>query len=311
MKTGCDWEHIDSIKPVPYKYFPVNIENFKEKSILKLLESKETNHSKPLKDLICLIFDINKLRQQLFAFPIDSKRMPLGMISEKQLLKAEEYLNQLNKEIVAQTPNQINIRSFSNAFYHCIPHKSDPIEIRTIEQIEEKRDLLDTLSNIEIAYDMLIQMEENLQPIEDPIDYLIEKLNINIEVLDRNCPEFEKIEEYVNNDSGHEFGLKVANIFKIQRKESLNERMNSSKEKLLLWHGSLTTSFASILSKGFQLNPIGVRTMGHTFGTGIYFADLVTKSLGYCYFTDGDPHVCPSDGQKALLLLCEVKADIM
>jgi poly [ADP-ribose] polymerase len=66
--------------------------------------------------------------------------------------------------------------------------------------------------------------------------------------------------------------------------------------KLLLWHGSRITNFVGILSQGLRIAPPEAPVSGYRFGKGCYFADMSSKSLGYCY---------PS-GNTALILLCEV-----
>ena len=75
--------------------------------------------------------------------------------------------------------------------------------------------------------------------------------------------------------------------------EPSNEPSNESK---LLWHGTLLKNLASILKKGFKLpSSCG----GLMFGAGIYFANIIEKSLNY---TD-------KTGLK-VLLLCEVNLGV-
>ena len=64
---------------------------------------------------------------------------------------------------------------------------------------------------------------------------------------------------------------------------------------MLLWHGSKTASFVSILRYGLRLP----RHYG-SFGAGIYFADCTSKSLSYC-----------SDQRDCLIALAEVNLGSM
>lgn len=66
---------------------------------------------------------------------------------------------------------------------------------------------------------------------------------------------------------------------------------------MLLWHGSPTTNFYSILKKGLLIAPPQAPVSGYMFGKGIYFADMASKSGNYC---------SPAPGKPGLLLLCEV-----
>jgi len=62
-----------------------------------------------------------------------------------------------------------------------------------------------------------------------------------------------------------------------------------------LWHGSRTSNFIGILTEGLRIAPPSAPVSGYAFGKGVYFADMFSKSHGYCS-TDG----------PAFLLLCEV-----
>ncbi|EEB97788.1 hypothetical protein MPER_02824, partial [Moniliophthora perniciosa FA553] len=69
-------------------------------------------------------------------------------------------------------------------------------------------------------------------------------------------------------------------------------------QRLLLWHGSRSTNFAGILKQGLRIAPPEAPSTGYMFGKGVYFADMMSKSAGYCHSFDG----------LGCLLLCEVAA---
>lgn len=66
----------------------------------------------------------------------------------------------------------------------------------------------------------------------------------------------------------------------------------------LLWHGSRFSNFVGILTNGMRIAPKEAPSTGYNFGKGVYFADMASKSSGYCctYLSNG----------TGLLLLCEV-----
>ncbi|OQE40184.1 hypothetical protein PENCOP_c006G04340 [Penicillium coprophilum] len=66
-------------------------------------------------------------------------------------------------------------------------------------------------------------------------------------------------------------------------------------DRRLLWHGSMSSNFAGILTQGLRGDGI-VSTDGKHFVSGVFFADISTKSAGYCRLKG-----------EALMLLCEVE----
>lgn len=64
----------------------------------------------------------------------------------------------------------------------------------------------------------------------------------------------------------------------------------------LLWHGAPGHNFVGLLAQGFRTNVLNCHAADDTH-QGIYFADFVGKSVGYCRIAHG----------VALMLLCEVE----
>lgn len=75
----------------------------------------------PVQELICLIFDVNVIEQQLKDFDIDLKKMPLGQISKEQISKAYKILNEL-QELIAAKAARLELVDASNRFFTVIPH---------------------------------------------------------------------------------------------------------------------------------------------------------------------------------------------
>lgn len=127
--------------------------------------------------------------------------------------------------------------------------------------------------------------------------------------LDHASTEFSTLSKYLENTSGshHHIKFTVKNIFQVRR-EGESARFLSSQfahlkpeesDRRLLWHGSKSSNFGGILSKGLRIAPPEVPANGYAFGKGIYFADCSTKSANYCR--------ADLSGKQALLLLCEVE----
>jgi len=49
----------------------------------------------------------------------------------------------------------------------------------------------------------------------------------------------------------------------------------------MLFHGSALFNFIGILSQGLRIAPKEAPNHGYMFGKGVYFADMLSKSLAY------------------------------
>lgn len=58
------------------------------------------------------------------------------------------------------------------------------------------------------------------------------------------------------------------------------------------------TNYVGILSEGLKIAPPDAPSTGFMFGKGLYFADVCSKSAGYCHTSIDNP--------IGYVLLCEV-----
>jgi len=167
--------------------------------------------------------------------------------------------------------------------------------------VKSKIDMLDSLLEIEIAYNLL--SSSDIKQDKDPIDAHYEKLNTDVSVLDKDSQEFQVLNNYVKNTHAathSQYTLQIEDIFKVSRKGEAKrfKPFKALPNRCLLWHGSRTTNFAGILSQGLRIAPPEAPVTGYMFGKGIYFADMVSKSANYC---------CTNrTNNTGLLLLCDV-----
>ena len=107
------------------------------------------------------------------------------------------------------------------------------------------------------------------------------------------------INEYVQNTKCNYSSLEIVDCFEIKRheEEDVFNPKNLGNRKLL-WHGSRFSNFVGILSQGMRIAPPEAPKTGYLFGKGVYFADLIGKSV---------PYTCShlSDGISTFVL-CEV-----
>jgi poly [ADP-ribose] polymerase len=236
-----------------------------------------------------MIFDVDAMKQTMLEFELDLEKMPLGKISKKQLEEAYSVLNKLD-HLISEGADRSAFIGASNKFFSLVPHsfgmRAAPI-IDNVEAIKSKREMIDSLLEIEIAYSMLKDdSKENV----NPVDSHYEKLKTEIHPLEKDSEEFKIIQKYVENTHAathDQYKLEIDEVFKVSR-QGEHRRYKPFKKlhnRQLLWHGSRVTNYAGILSHGLKIAPPEAPVTGYMFGKGIYFADMVSKSANYCATT--------------------------
>lgn len=229
--------------------------------------------------------------------------MPLGKLSKKQIQSAFAVLSELQK-LIEDKASEHNFIDACNRFYTLIPHSfgiDNPPIINTSEMIKEKTEMLDSLMELEVAYNLMKCSRDSKSG--SAIDSHYEQLKTEIDILSKDSEEFHLLQQYVKNthaDTHTSYELEIEEVFVIKRhgEEKRFKPFKKLHNRKLLWHGSRTTNFAGILAQGLRIAPAEAPVTGYMFGKGIYFADMVSKSANYCCTNSEDP--------KGLLLLCEV-----
>lgn len=285
------------------RYYKMDIDYGEEAEVKKMAKSDiKSKLATPVQDLVKLLFDVDVMKKMLLELQLDTEKMPLGKISPKQIQTAMKVLKDISELIQAgaERPQFIDA---SNRFYTLIPHDfgvQRPPIIDTVQQITTKTEMLESLLEMELAYDLLNgETDAN----KNPLDGHYEQLKCDIASIDKSSDEFKLLCDYVKNTHGAthtNFELEVDEVFKVAR--SGEERRYKPFKKLhnrqLLWHGSRLTNYVGILSHGLKIAPPEAPVTGYMFGKGIYFADMVSKSANYC---------CTSkQNNTGLMMLCEV-----
>ena len=313
-KTGNRWSQRDNFKKQPGKFFPMDLDFGQDSKELKKLEvSKSTSKlDKAIQKLVTMIFDIESMKKAMIEFEIDLTKMPLGKLSRKQIESAFTILSEAqnlikngdgNDCVPSQSSLNMKLLDASNRFFTLIPHDfglNKPPLLKNPDYIKLKLEMLNSLLDIEIAYSLL---KSSTKDGTDPIDSHYKQLKTDIAVLNKDSDEFRTLRKYVEQThaSTHTlYKLEIQEIFKVAR-DGEEKRFKPYKKlpnRKLLWHGSRTTNYAGILSKGLRIAPPEAPVTGYMFGKGVYFADMVSKSANYC---------CTSrSNDTGLLLLCDV-----
>lgn len=284
--------------------YPIEIDYAEDAKVnLNEEHSIKSKLSEPVQSIIKLMFDVDTMKRTMMEFDLDMEKMPLGKLSQAQLKLAYSVLTDVYNLIQKGGSNPEFI-GCTNRFYTLVPHNfgvSAPPLLDTTEQVERLRQMLDSLMEIECAYNLL--QTEDAEEAINPIDKHYEQLKTKLEPLDKNGEEFALLNKYVQNTHAathNMYDLEVVEIFKVARQGEARRYKPFTKlhNRRLLWHGSRLTNFAGILSHGLKIAPPEAPVTGYMFGKGIYFADMVSKSANYC---------CTSkQNSTGLMLLSEV-----
>ncbi|KAH8324953.1 hypothetical protein KR067_002329 [Drosophila pandora] len=303
-KTGNEFEKRNTFVKKAGRMYPIDVQYEEDSPTLNHIDySLKSNLETSVQNLMKLIFDVDSMKSTMLEFHIDLDKMPLGKLSLQQVQSAYTVAANIF-DLIKSGSTTSKLVDASNRFYTLIPHnfgvKSPPL-IETIEQVESLVHMLDSLAEIEVAYNFI--KSEDLSDNKNPLDKHYSQLKTNLEPLNRSSEEFSILENYVKNThaSTHtSYELEVVDVFKVARQGEARRYKPFKKlhNRKLLWHGSRLTNFVGILSHGLKIAPPEAPPTGYMFGKGIYFADMVSKSANYC---------CTSQqNSTGLMLLSEV-----
>lgn len=283
----------------PNKFYHLDVELVKPKEISS---ECNTNLNKSVHELMKMLFSYEQIENLLLRCKLDLKQMPLGKMSIRQIQLAMKTLGEISC-LIQRNGTFGQLRAASNQFYTLIPHAfhlDRPTVIDSVEIVKAKIEMLESLSNCDLIYDIL--SAETGKAI-DPFDECYLKLKTEIMPIDKNSLEFQFLCGIVQNTHGithTNYTLEVLDIFKVERQgeEKRFQAFKHLKYRALLWHGSRQTNFASILTNGLKVQPPHAPHTGLMFGKGIYFADVVSKAANYCR--------ADTTHNIGLVLLCEV-----
>ncbi|XP_068632597.1 poly [ADP-ribose] polymerase-like [Battus philenor] len=284
---------------MPKAYVPLDI-NYEDIRISKINIESNSNLPQSVQQLIVKIFDTEVIKNCLLQYELDLEKMPLGKLSKEQIKFGYEILSRLLEDFDKNVCNKDQIKDASNKFYTIVPHNfgiKNPPLLDSRELIIKKIKMLDSLLDIEIVYNLLDSpIDEFLSPIES----FYQKLNTDIKPLDKGTHSYDLIANYIQNTNNDSYNYEIEEIFEVCRFGEIDRysKFKNLHNRRLLWHGSRVTNLAGILSQGLRIAPPEAPVTGYMFGKGIYFADMISKSIRYCLVNKNNP--------IGLVLLCEV-----
>lgn len=201
----------------------------------------------------------------MLDFNLDTVKLPLGRLSKRQMMDAYQVLTDLSNLFSSRYASPDDFVEASNRFYTLMPHNfgmSRAPVINTREMIEEKREMLDNLIQIEVAYNLIKTEGDEVDGKKkiNILDSQYSAMKVDLEPLDRDSEEFKLIKDYMGNTHAathNSYALELEEVFKVER-EGEKDRFKpytTLHNRQLLWHGSRKTNFAGILSNGLKIAP--------------------------------------------------------
>lgn len=252
-----------------------------------------------VQDFLTLVSDVKTMKSAMVSLDIDTKKLPLGKLSQKQIDKGYDILSKIKSILKSGNLDQqaikADISDLSSQYYTVIPYvcgRTAPPVINTDEMIDKYTETLDELSNITVAAKIVKDTtSKKARESTHPLDGLYSQLKTTITPVDKSSETWKIIEDYVHNThapthSG--YSVELLDIFEVQRegeRENYLKHYSKLDNKMLLWHGTRLTNYCSILQKGLLLRPDvipGTYVTGKMFGYGIYGANSFSKSFNYC-----------------------------
>ncbi|XP_071721412.1 poly [ADP-ribose] polymerase 2 [Rutidosis leptorrhynchoides] len=275
-----------------------------EKPIGKLeYQPRETKLEARVAKFISLICNVSMMKQQMMEIGYNAEKLPLGKLSKATILMGYEVLKRV-ADVIGQHDRK-KLEQLSGEFYTVIPHdfgykKMREFVIDTPQKLKRKLEMVEALGEIEVATKLL---DDNAGMQEDPLLARYESLRCELTLVEANSKEFHMISKYMRNTHAKthsDYTVEIVQIFRTSRHGETDRfsKFSSTKNRMLLWHGSRLSNWTGILSQGLRIAPPEAPVTGYMFGKGVYFADMFSKSANYC---------CASRQASAgVLLLCEV-----
>ena len=286
-KTGNLWVERKRFVKKAGKFAPVEVDynemSADVKDIKQDFDSGESKLPLEVQDLIKMIANFENLKRDMAEYEIDMEKMPLGKLSRNQINEGYKLLTEASLLLNSSSDDsstKMKILDVSNRFFSVIPHdfgmRRAPL-LDSHDLINDKCKMLDNLAEIETAFKMFSTVSANVKTEDGKpqsmLDSYYSKLKCNIEPLGSDTDEFSNIKAYVTNTHApthSHYTLDIVDIFQLNKKlENVTFKpFENWPERKLLWHGSRTSNFGSILSKGLKIAPPEAPVTGYMFGKG-------------------------------------------
>ncbi|KAG8007842.1 Poly [ADP-ribose] polymerase 3 [Nibea albiflora] len=278
-KTKNKWSDRLNFVSHPGKYTLIEVDGEQD------AEVKPCTLDDATQSLIELIFSNDMFKEAMECMNLDIKKMPLGKLSKMQIAKGFEVLEEI-EAAMKQKKASARLQELSSKFFTTVPHnfgRNRPPTIDTQEIIDQKKEMLMVLADIELAQTLKSETENALEDMVETVPHALDQdyrsLHCSLTPIDKSSEMFKIIEKYLKMTSDGYRKPKIINVWEVDR-EKEGERFSendSLENRRLLWHGTNIAVVAAILKSGLRIMPHS----GGRVGRGIYFASENSKSAGY------------------------------
>lgn len=243
-------------------------------------EISSTNPESPYKEIenIAVRAIVEKLQNLARETIQKNYTVKASSVTQDMVDAAQEIIDELaNSHFTIEVFNDILLRLFT-----VIPRKmgnvrdylaNKPEDFAQI--ISKEQDLLDVMRG-QIYVKPEVEPDES---VEKKSQTILEELGLEME---ETTDDDVAMIKFLMNESAGKFrkAWKVKNI-KTQERFDKFVAENNIKDTRLLFHGSRSENFWSIIKTGLVLRPTNAIITGKMYGFGIYFAPKCQKSIGY------------------------------
>ena len=324
-KTGNNWEDRSSFTHHPGKYDMVDVDfgddgddgdskggkkGTSETAAAAAAALPAPKISEPLQSLMKLIFDERAMATALEEFKVDTKKMPLGKLSSKQIKRGFAVLKEIEQCLShPSATSKYALEAANNLFYTLIPHACGMGKLPMIDSlgaVKIKVEMLESLLNMEVAGK---QLSTANVPAVNSLDTQYISLKSDITPLDGTCPAWPMVWRYIQNSHApthNQYTLSLHALYAVNR-QGEDDRFRACTVKdnhRLLWHGSGRSNFAGIITQGLRIAPPEAPVTGYMFGKGSLYFTCQQTSLSFFPFAKV---LHPACVQQSTLQTCAAK----
>ncbi len=225
-----------------------------------------------------------------------SKASPLGNLSDTQLDKGADILDDIEKLLKRNQASKNQFINLTNDYLSNIPRNIDharkggrldidAILLNNEERVAEQRKFLTLLRDLHLQKDVFKQAAEA----DHPVEVWYDGLGCDLDWVEVGSDEFKRVAGYFDKgqsprNSNFYNKLKVFKVWKLERKNKLDKFLEYAKAtearkgatgRIVGWHGTRTENLMGISKSGLLMPenlPKGVHITGKAFGKGIYHA---------------------------------------
>jgi poly [ADP-ribose] polymerase 2/3/4 len=208
-----------------------------------------------------LIFSGEIATNGLRSFDVDTAKMTLGALRERQVLRGFKVLN----DIQAAVPrNEVaNIRASSSGLHKTMSLKFGRRRFPLLDDVtilQEKYDMCDTFIHnavIDKKFDgeRVIGVGKRLVP--HPVDLAYAKLGAVLELCEEGTSQFQMLWQHFETTKLLSAAHKLYNIWRVRRhqEDAVFDRHKNVGNRMVFWRGTWIELIAAIIAKGLRLFP--------------------------------------------------------